>query len=69
MGTLQKVWVNYLHRPLRIFGTVFYQLMAVATITFSKTNFAATKQGWLLNLCGEPELWHLCSTYVAKVQV
>ena len=39
--------------------TIIYQL--TPTITFSKTNCAATIQGWLLNLCGEFEQW----SYVA----
>ena len=45
---------------------IFYQLIATATITFSKTNYAASKRGKLLNLCGEPKQRHLCGTYGVK---
>ena len=49
--------------------TIIYRLKAVATITFNKKNYAATKQGqllygcgWLFNFCREPEQWHLYGT-------
>ena len=38
----------------------------MATITFTETNCAATKQGRLLNLSGQSEQQHLYGAYVAK---
>ena len=39
----------YVHMQLPIFtGTVFYWLIAMATITLDKRKGAATKRGWLL---------------------
>ena len=46
--------------------TIFYWLIAAATITFTKTSCVATKWGRLLNISGQPEQRHLYSTYVAK---
>ena len=42
-------------------------LLAMATITFSKRKYAATKRGWLLNFCRDPKQWCLYGTCVSEV--
>ena len=44
--------------------TVIYRQLLIITLNMKKCS--ATKRGWLLNLCGEPEQWHLYGTYVVK---
>ena len=44
--------------------TVIYRQLHIITLSMKKCS--ATKQRWLLNLCGEPEQWHLYGTYVVK---
>ena len=46
--------------------SIYCNLQAATYYNFKYEKCSATKQGWLLNLCGEPEQWHLYGTYVVK---
>ena len=62
--------VQYIHKYTYI-PYVFYQLIAVATVTFNNKECAATtvnKDGYYsrVNFYREPEQWHLYNTDVAE---
>ena len=50
---------------INIIAVIYW--LTMATITFSKQYDAATKWGWLLTLCRNPEQQYLYSTYVLEV--